>query len=251
MFPNSFGRGWKSLSTGQKIFIAGAVVLVLYGVLFIFNQGGLGEFFSPARLLAAASIVLFALPFHEFAHAFTAVKLGDSTPRWQGRYTLNPLVHIDPMGAVLIFVVGFGWAKPVQWNPRNVTINRRLASLLVSLAGPLSNLLLAVITLVVLRVVLGMNETEVFLRGPTFVESFLATFAEINVALAVFNMLPIPPLDGSHVLFALLPGDTTQLYGVLAQYGFLMLFALVILAPNIIHAPIAATFSLLWSTIVF
>ena len=234
MFQNSFGRGWKSLSTGQKIFIAGMGLMVLYGVLYLFNQGGPSGFFSPARLLAAASIVLFALPVHEFAHAFTAVKLGDPTPRWQGRYTLNPLVHIDPMGAVLIFVAGFGWAKPVQWNPNNVTINRRLASVLVSVAGPLSNLLLAVITLVALRVYLGMNETPVFLRDPTFVENFLATFAWINVALAVFNLLPIPPLDGSHVLFALLPGNTTRIYRVLSQYGFIMLFAMVILAPDFI-----------------
>jgi Zn-dependent protease len=251
MFPNSLGRGWKSLSTGQKIFIAGVGLLVLYGVVYIFNQGGLSGFFSPARLLAVASIILLALPIHEFAHAFTAVRLGDPTPRWQGRYTLNPLVHIDPMGAILILVAGFGWAKPVQWNPNNVTVNRRLASVLVSVAGPLSNLLLAIIALVALRVFLGANVTPVFLRDPTFVENFLAMFAWINVALAVFNLLPLPPLDGSHVLFALLPGDTTRLYLLLSQYGFLMLFAMVILAPNFLLAPTEAAFSLLWSVIVY
>ena len=117
MFGGSLGQRWNSLTQGQKIFIGGIGVLIIYGVVVMFTRGGgLGRYSDPMWWLATTAIVLFALPFHEFAHAFTAVKLGDPTPRLEGRYTLNPLVHIDPFGALLIYLVGFGWARPVRWK---------------------------------------------------------------------------------------------------------------------------------------
>lgn len=243
MFRSSMRQRWNSLSQGQKIFIGVAGALVIYGLVVLFAQGGgLGRYTNPMWWFATAAIVLVALPIHEFAHAFAAVKLGDPTPRYQGRYTLNPLVHIDPIGALLIFMVGFGWAKPVQWNPRNIRIDPRWGSIVVSVAGPLSNLLLALLSLVLVRVLYPtnpmeltalLNSNQVALWG----FQFLGFFAQINVLLFVFNLLPIPPLDGSHVLFALLPAGGQRAFYGLMQYGTLILFAVVFLAPQIISVP--------------
>lgn len=224
---------WNTLNQGQKIFVGVLGGLVVMGLLTTLGSGG--RWTNPAWILAAAGIILLALPVHEFAHAFVAVQLGDPTPRNQGRYTLNPLRHIDPIGAVLIFLVGFGWAKPVQWNPRNIDIDPRLGSILVSVAGPLSNLLLAAVSLLIWQ-----------LAGASgLVESFLFTFASINVLLFVFNLLPIPPLDGSHVLFALLPGDTRQVQFFLMQYGMLLVFAVIFFVPAIIRVPTNAIMGML------
>jgi Zn-dependent protease len=224
---------WKTLSQGQQIFIGVLGVLLVMGLFVTLGSGG--RLTNPAWLLAVAGIILVALPVHEFAHAFVAVQLGDPTPRVQGRYTLNPLRHIDPIGALLIVLVGFGWAKPVQWNPRNIDIDPRLGSILVAVAGPLSNLALAVISLLLWRL-LGENE---------MLASLLFTFATINVLLFVFNLLPIPPLDGSHVLFALLPGDFRQVQIFLMQYGMLLLFAVILIAPRLIWGPTNAILMLL------
>jgi Zn-dependent protease len=243
MFPGSFGQRWNSLTTVQKIFIAVLVALLIYGVVATFAQGGgLGRYSDPAWWLATGAILLLALPVHEFAHAFTAVRLGDPTPRLQGRYTLNPLVHLDPIGAILIFFVGFGWAKPVQWNPRNIRIDPRLGSIFVSLAGPFSNLVMALISLILLRVYFMMVDGN---QVAQWVYQFLSFFAYINVLLFVFNLLPIPPLDGSHVLFAVLP-DAAQrsMYGLM-QYGTLILFAVVFLAPQVITVPTNAVLTML------
>ena len=110
----SFVSRWRTLSTVQQVIIGMVGALAAY-YLFV-----VGDMFSPERLLAIAAILLIALPVHELAHAAAATWLGDDTPRLQGRMTLNPLAHLDPMGAILILLTGFGWAKPVQWNPRNV-----------------------------------------------------------------------------------------------------------------------------------
>jgi len=225
---------WKTLGQGQQIFIGVLGVLLVMGLFVTLGSGG--RLTNPAWLLAVAGIILVALPLHEFAHAFVAVQLGDPTPRNQGRYTLNPLPHIDPIGAILILLVGFGWAKPVQWNPRNVDIDPRLASILVSVAGPLSNLLLAFVSLLLWQL-LGKNNAVL--------AAFLTTFASINVLLFVFNLLPIPPLDGSHVLFALLPGDTRRIQFFLMQYGMLIVFAVVFIAPGLIRGPTALIMNLL------
>lgn len=219
---------WNLLTTNQKIAVAVIGLLVLYGLAIGIGGGG---FLSPARLVAVLLIIFVALPVHEFAHAAVAVALGDDTPKRQGRYTLNPLPHIDPMGAILIALTGFGWAKPVQWNPRNIDIDPRWGSILVSLAGPLSNLVMAVITVVLLRVGL--------LSG-SFAVQFGWFFVQINVLLFVFNLLPIPPLDGSHVLFALLPGDTLRLRWQLSQYGFLLLMVVIFFVPQVVRVPTTA-----------
>jgi Zn-dependent protease len=185
-----------------------------------------------------AAILLLDLPVHDFAHAAMAVALGDPTPIRQGRYTLNPLAHLDPLGSILILIAGFGWAKPVQWNPRNIDIDVRWGSILVAIAGPLSNLLLALVATLMLRYGLG----EVAILG-----TFLQFFIVINVSLFVFNLIPIPPLDGSHILFALLPGDTYNLRVQLSQYGFLLLFLVIFLADGLIRVPVRWILGLLFS----
>ena len=223
---NTIRYRWTTLTNYQKIIAVVVALLLLYGL-------ATSNILSPARLLAVGMIVLIAFPVHEFAHAAMAVRLGDNTPKWQGRYTLNPLAHIDPVGAALILFTGFGWAKPVEWNPRNVNVDQKLASILVSLAGPVSNLLMAIAALILTNFVNG-----------GFAEALLF-FSYINVALFVFNLLPVPPLDGSHILFAVWPAQSYQLRAILTQYGFLILFAIIIFAGWIITIPISLVSSVL------
>lgn len=240
MYSNRSSRGWGSLSNTQKLVIAGIGLLLLYGVFTSSGGGPFGRLFNPSWLLAVLSIIFIALPIHEMAHAATAVALGDDTPRNQGRFTLNPIAHIDPFGAVLIALTGFGWAKPVQWNPRNVTIDRRLASILVSLAGPVSNLILAAAAILI-------QGLQLPLGG--FLGNFLNFFVYINVLLFVFNLIPVPPLDGSHVLFALLPGDNYQLQRQLSQYGFLILIGVIWMVPQIITIPTSMILDILYGLV--
>ena len=217
---NTIRYRWTTLTNYQKIIAVVVALLLLYGL-------ATSNILSPARLLAVGMIVLIAFPVHEFAHAAMAVRLGDNTPKWQGRYTLNPLVHIDPIGAALILFTGFGWAKPVQWNPRNVNIDQKQASILISLAGPVSNLLLAIAALILTNFV-----------ASGFVDNVLVIFSKINIPLFVFNLIPVPPLDGSHIFFAVWPQQSYQLRAILTQYGFLILFAIIIFADWIIEIPI-------------
>ncbi len=219
------GRGWNALSRTQQIVIGAIAILVLYALL----SGGssLGRLGNPSWLMAVAAIILVALPVHEMAHAAMAVQLGDPTPRMQGRYTFNPIAHIDPFGALLILFTGFGWAKPVQWNPNNIDVDLRLGTILVAAAGPVSNLLLAAVAVFLIQ----------FADFP-ILEDLLYAFILINVLLFVFNLIPIPPLDGSHILFALLPGDNLELRMILSRYGFLILLATIFLARSIIMKPV-------------
>jgi len=145
-------------------------------------------------------VFLISLSFHEFCHALTAYLLGDDTAKKAGRLTLNPLKHIDPLGFISIFLIKIGWAKPVPFNPENFKYPR-FYSVLVGIAGPLSNFLLAFISLLTLKY-LPLNFLSDF--APIW-HNFLLSSVWINAALGVFNLIPLPPLDGGHFIIALLP----------------------------------------------
>lgn len=233
-YLDSFRYRWSTLTRTQQIVIAAIAGIILAWLLLG------GDLLNPSRLSAVAMILLVALPVHEFAHAAAAVALGDDTPKWQGRYTLNPKVHLDPLGSALIFFVGFGWAKPVQWTPANIRMDPKWGSIIVAAAGPLSNLLLAVLS----AVLIGLNPF-----GVPFLTSSLGYFLWINVALFVFNLIPVPPLDGSHILFALLPGDNFQIRMWMNRFGTLILLAVIVFGrPIIAGLTEGISRTLLWFT---
>jgi Zn-dependent protease len=207
-------------------------------------------------------VFLFSLSFHEAAHAWTSEKFGDDTGRLQGRITLNPLHHIDPIGTIVFPLIMMftsvpllGWAKPVQTNPL-LWRDKTRANISVSAAGPISNFILMAIAFITMKVliisgVLTLNSKirtiyEVFgpsAGQPAFVQPlamFLCVMLMLNLALGVFNLIPIPPLDGSHVLEELLPYEMSRAYEQIRPYGFLLLILLLYVgALNYIFEPIS------------
>ena len=186
--------------------------------------------FVVATVVVLLVMLLVAFPFHEFAHALAAYRLGDSTARLFGRLTLDPRAHFDPMGGLLLVIsflfagFGIGWAKPTPVNPRNLE-GGRWGEAIVALAGPVSNFILAVAGAIPLRYIVATH------MSLDLVEVALELFVEINLLLMIFNLLPIPPLDGSKVLYAFLDPQTAwRIRPVLEQYGILILF-LVALFP--------------------
>ena len=173
---------------------------------------------SLTTLLFRAVALLIAAPFHEFAHASAADRLGDPTPRRAGRLTLNPLAHLDPLGTILLVLTGFGWAKPVPIDPGNFPDWRR-GLITVAAAGPIANVVLAI--LFGLPFKLGLVAVGSPLARPLFVIVF------INAVLAVFNLIPVPPLDGSKIMIGLLPGQLGIAYARLQAYGVMILIGLI------------------------
>jgi len=181
-----------------------------------------------ASFIVLGVMLLVAFPFHEFAHALAAYRLGDSTARLFGRLTLDPRAHFDPMGGLMLIVsvlflgFGFGWAKPTPVNPRNLE-GGRWGEAIVAAAGPASNLLLAIAGAIPLRYIAATGMDIPILTVA------LAFFVEINLILMVFNFIPIPPLDGSKVLFAFLnPQTAWRVRPVLEQYGFVILLVAIL-----------------------
>ncbi len=182
---------------------------------------------SPQELLKIVPAILIGLTVHELAHAWVALRLGDDTPRLMGRVSWNPLKHIDLFGFIMLVVAGFGWAKPVMINRANLK-NPVRDDILIALAGPFSNLafsLLLVLALKAVVVLVPFSAQRVF---ETVTSVFLA-FIAINVSLGLFNLLPIPPLDGSHVVGNLLAGKSAAGAAVYFRYGTYVLLALIVL----------------------
>mgnify|MGYP000181486787 FL=1 len=181
-------------------------------------------------LLKTIPAVIIGLTIHELAHAYTAYKLGDMTAKNDGRLTFNPLKHIDPLGFILIVIAGFGWAKPVGFNPDNLK-NKHRDEILISLAGPFSNFLLAILFLIVARMLFFL---PYFHGTPTglVVVNLLVLWAVINFGLFVFNLLPIPPLDGSHVYTTFLKEINPKLLQNMYMYGTWGLLLIILIQSN-------------------
>ncbi|MBI3576456.1 site-2 protease family protein [Candidatus Gottesmanbacteria bacterium] len=175
--------------------------------------------------------LVIAITIHEFAHALAAEHLGDPTPRLQGRLTLNPLAHLDPIGTIMLILVHFGWGKPVVFDPFNLRHPRRDAAI-ISLAGPVSNLVLATVCAIALHLLFfsGLSRITYHVSLITlFLSGFLPTLITLNVVLAVFNLIPIHPLDGFKIVGGILPKEYARSWYELEGYG--MIFLIFLLFP--------------------
>ena len=192
---------------------------------------------DPILFFLLAAALIGALTLHEFAHAATAVAQGDRLPKASGRLSINPLRHLDPIGTLMIFLVGFGWAKPVQFRPQALR-SKRFGAAFVALAGPLMNLALALVATVLYGLLERMLELEPLGPAESSVTQFFVLFISINVILAVFNLIPLPPLDGSRLLTIFLPPSKQRIIYFLDQYGFILLLFIVFFAGTALLDPI-------------
>jgi len=188
-------------------------LLIILGIFLVLNILGSGTEGILATLLVLPG-VLVAITFHEFAHAWTAYKLGDDTPRLQGRLNLNPISHIDPVGFIFLIIAGFGWGKPVQINSRNFDGKYSIskAEAIVSAAGPIMNFILAFIFMIIFYIVFGTKNIAESLSSNvyTIIYYLLQGAISVNIGLGVFNLIPLPPLDGSKILMHFLPYNAKQ-----------------------------------------
>ena len=189
------------------------------------------------EMLKIVPAAVIGLTVHEFSHAFTAYKLGDSTAKDEGRLTLNPLKHIDWLGFFLIVIAGFGWAKPVSFNPANLR-NKHRDEILISIAGPISNFLIALVFFIIARLLYFVDYFHTTTFGLEII-NLIMIWGVINFSLFIFNLIPIPPLDGSHLYLTFLKNINPKLMMNMYTYGTLVLLAIIIvenkLNINILH----------------
>jgi Zn-dependent protease len=202
----------------------------------------MSHLFSPPFLIA----MLFALSFHEWAHAFAADRLGDSTARSEGRLTLNPLAHLDPMGTILFILIGFGWGKPVPFDPRQLKHPKR-DSALIAAAGPFSNLVLSLLCFILLFLLFpeilttgaislmhdGLSPSD---RVMVFFQQILLSSVFINLGLMAFNLLPVAPLDGSKIVACFVPLRFEDLFDEWMRFGPFIILGILLL-ERVIHFP--------------
>lgn len=196
------------------------------------------DFFSLQNILLMTPILFIALPVHELAHGWVAYKLGDPTAKEAGRLTLNPFKHLSLIGVLMMYTVGFGWAKPVPVNFSNLK-NRRMGSILVAIAGPMSNILLGFTSLFIGGIIAKLLEigvitiaTEKMQLVFLYVALFFYILVSVNINLAIFNMIPVPPLDGSRLISGFIPEESFYKFARFEQFIGLAFFALVVLIPN-------------------
>lgn len=184
------------------------------------------ESFNILNVLNSLPGIVIGLTVHECAHAYTAYKLGDSTAKDAGRISLNPIKHIDPLGFILIIFAGFGWAKPVMFNPEKLKKQHR-DEILISIAGPISNLVLAILFFVLARVLLFNNYFLTTVMGKGIINIVFYS-GVINIMLFVFNMLPLPPLDGSHLYLTYIKKFNPELMNKMYRYGTIGLLVIIL-----------------------
>ena len=176
---------------------------------------------DPAAFILLAVLLLYSVIFHEVAHGWVAYKMGDETAKWLGRLTLNPIKHIDPIGSLMLLVVGFGWAKPVTVNLENIPApQRRKGLILVSAAGATANIIIAFCALLVWRLMSPAPGSMMY--------NVLYLLANINILLAAFNLIPIPPLDGSKILMGFTPESFNRVLYQIEPFGFFIVLGLLL-----------------------
>ena len=203
------------------------ILVIILGLwLITAGEGGI------LNLLLTIPGVLIALTFHEFAHAFAANKLGDETPRVQGRLNLNPLSHIDPVGIIFLIVAGFGWGKPVQIDVRNFKGKYSIskAEAIVSAAGPIMNFILAFVFLIIYYVLFAITDviTGLSIQWQQIIEIIISYTISINIGLGVFNLIPLPPLDGSKILMHFLPYKGKEWFYKNGQMFYIVFLLLIV-----------------------
>ncbi|MDO4552802.1 MAG: site-2 protease family protein [Bacillota bacterium] len=233
----------------MRAFLSNPMALILIAVM-AFQALTSGQYSSPLDWLISNLMILpgivIGLSFHEYAHAVVAYKCGDPTPKRQGRVTINPLAHVDPVGFIALLFIGFGWGKAVVINPRNFRKPRR-DELLVSLAGVTMNLLLAFVFMGLFRLLYELAPMFMFSQMGGIVAEILFYIVWINLVLMVFNLLPIPPLDGFGVITQLFNLRGTRFYQVVYQNGFLILMVLILfnITGRILSPAVNALYNLL------
>jgi Zn-dependent protease len=216
------------------------IIIVLLLVTSIMNgrYGSLGDWFFNTLCMLPGVII--ALSFHEYGHALVAVKCGDPTPKNQGRLTINPKAHVDPIGLACLALVGFGWGVPVQINPRNFRHPRR-DELLVSLAGVAMNFLLAVVFMGIVKLAFTFGSSFMLTSIGDTVRLILLYTVQINIVLLVFNLIPVPPLDGFGILTQIFNLRNTRYYWFVYNNGFWILLALIVFnVTDVILSPLVA-----------